>query len=279
MITPPLLEAIRVSRSFGRVSALRDVSISVSRGEVVCLLGDNGAGKSTLIKILSGRVRPDSGEIRVDGERVTLANPREALRLGLSTVYQDLAVLPKLSVARNFCLGNEPTVGWGPLRRFDARTANATASDALRSIGVNVSDPSRLAGTLSGGERQSLAIARAEYRGARVLILDEPTSALGVHEAGVVLKHVLGARARDLGVILITHNLEHALPVGDTFVILSQGEVVGRFSREEADQRELQHLMGGGRELDGLRRELEALRAHAHDQAEVSAPDGVGGRR
>jgi len=272
----PVLEARDVSKYFGRVIALEHVSLSVRPGEVNCLLGDNGAGKSTLIKILSGVHRPDSGTMLMDGEPVDFHSPRNALDRGVATVYQDLAVLPLMSISRNFFIGSEPTTGWGPFRRFDVAAAGRTATDQMLEIGIQVRDPSQLVGTLSGGERQTLAIARAEYFGARVLILDEPTSALGVKEAAIVLRHVIRARSKGLGVIFITHNVQHALPVGDRFTILSHGRSAGEFVRGEVDQDELLRLMGGGDELTHLARELDQLMAADAGAIEAAAiPDEV----
>jgi simple sugar transport system ATP-binding protein len=272
----PVLEARDVSKYFGRVIALEHVSLSVRPGEVNCLLGDNGAGKSTLIKILSGVHRPDSGTMLMDGEPVDFHSPRNALDRGVATVYQDLAVLPLMSISRNFFIGSEPTTGWGPFRRFDVAAAGRTATGQMLEIGIQVRDPSQLVGTLSGGERQTLAIARAEYFGARVLILDEPTSALGVKEAAIVLRHVIRARSKGLGVIFITHNVQHALPVGDRFTILSHGRSAGEFVRGEVDQDELLRLMGGGDELTHLARELDQLMAADAGAIEAAAiPDEV----
>jgi simple sugar transport system ATP-binding protein len=255
----PVLEARDISKYFGRVIALEHVSLSVRPGEVNCLLGDNGAGKSTLIKTLSGVHLPDSGSLYMDGQAVTLQSPRDALDRGIATVYQDLAVLPLMSISRNFFVGSEPTTGWGPFKSFDVGGAGRIATEQMLEIGIQVRDPSQLVGTLSGGERQTLAIARAEYFGARVLILDEPTSALGVKEAAIVLRHVLRARAKGLGVIFITHNVQHALPIGDRFTILSHGTLAGEFVRGEVGQDELLRLMGGGAELTELAHELDAL--------------------
>ena len=257
----PVLEARNISKVFGRVIALKDVSLSVRAGEVNCLLGDNGAGKSSLIKTLSGVHRPDEGELFMDGEPITLSSPRDAQARGIATVFQDLAVLPLMSVSRNFFLGNEPTKGVGPLRRFDMSYADRVSREHMKEIGIDVRDTGQLVGTLSGGERQTLAIARAEYFGARVLILDEPTSALGVKQAAIVLRHIVRARARGLAVIFITHNVQHALPVGDKFTILSHGRSAGVFDRGKVDLDQLLNLMGGGQELQDLSRELEALQA------------------
>jgi simple sugar transport system ATP-binding protein len=255
----PVLEARDISKYFGRVIALEGVSLSVRAGEVNCLLGDNGAGKSTLIKTLSGVHPPDSGSLFMDGQPVTLQSPRDALDRGIATVYQDLAVLPLMSVSRNFFVGSEPTVGFGPFARFDVGEAGRIATEQMLEIGIRIRDPGQLVGTLSGGERQTLAIARAEYFGARVLILDEPTSALGVKEAAIVLRHVIRARSKGLAVIFITHNVQHALPVGDRFTILSHGRSAGEFVRGQVDQDELLRLMGGGDELAELARELDQL--------------------
>jgi len=252
----PLIAAEGLGKYFGHVIALRDVSLAVRAGEVLALLGDNGAGKSTLIKCLSGVHRPDEGELRVDGKRVRFASPRDALAHGIATVYQDLAMIPLLSVARNFFLGNEPVVGWGPFRRFDAAAADRVTREELARMGIDVRDTSEPVGTLSGGERQSVAIARAVYFGARVLILDEPTSALGVREAGVVLRYIARARTRGVGVVFITHNVHHAYPVADRFTILDRGRSRGTFARDEISREELLTLMAGGKELDALGHEL-----------------------
>ncbi|HEU0237101.1 MAG TPA: ATP-binding cassette domain-containing protein [Candidatus Limnocylindrales bacterium] len=256
---PPLLEARDVSKYFGAVVALEHVSLTVRAGEVNCLLGDNGAGKSTLIKILSGVHEPDEGTLAVDGQPVRFGAPRDALNAGIATVYQDLSVMPLMSVSRNFFLGNEPTVGFGPFRRFDSATAATVAREQMHQIGIDVRDTEQLVGTLSGGERQTLAIARAEYFGARVLILDEPTSALGVKESAIVLRHAISARNRGLGVIFITHNVQHALPIGDSFTILTRGRSGGTFRRGELDAASLHRLMGGGEELEELQADLEIL--------------------
>jgi len=257
----PLLEARDMSKYFGAVVALEGVSLAVRAGEVNCLLGDNGAGKSTLIKILSGVYEPDSGTMSIAGQTVRFKSPRDALDAGIATVYQDLSVLPLMSVSRNFFLGNEPTVGAGPFRRFDAAKAARIAREEMLRIGIDLRDTEQAVGTLSGGERQTVAIARAEYFGARVLILDEPTSALGVKESAIVLRHVIAARNRGLGVIFITHNVQHALPIGDRFTILSRGRSAGTFGRNELDAEQLHRLMGGGEELAELSRELQELMA------------------
>jgi simple sugar transport system ATP-binding protein len=252
----PLLEVRNVSKYFGNVVALKDISLSVGANEVTCVLGDNGAGKSTFIKILSGVHQHDEGELLVDGEETTFASPRAAKERGIATVFQDLATVPLMSIWRNFFLGSEPTRNLGPLRWIDVRRAQNVMVGELRKMGIDVRDPDQPVGTLSGGERQAVAIARAVYFGAKVLILDEPTSALGVKQSGVVLRYVAQARDRGLGVIFITHNPHHAYPVGDRFVILNRGKLLGDWKKGEISRDELVKQMSGGAELDALEHEL-----------------------
>ena len=256
-----LLEADRISKYYGNIVALKDISVHVNGGEVTCVLGDNGAGKSSLIKILSGVHQADEGRLVVDGEPVEFASPRDARAKGIATVYQDLAMVPLMSIWRNFFLGAEPRRGFGPFEWLDAAKAKAIVREELNAMGIDIRDPDQPVGTLSGGERQSVAIARAVYFGARVLILDEPTSALGVKQAGVVLKYILQARERGVAVIFITHNPHHAYPVANRFVILNRGQSLGTFEKAELDRQELVRLMAGGRELAELEHELEAIRA------------------
>jgi simple sugar transport system ATP-binding protein len=254
-----MLEIRNISKYFGSVNALSGISATVGAGEVTCILGDNGAGKSTLIKILSGVFPPDEGEFLVDGAPVRLGGPREARDLGISTVYQDLAMVPLMSVWRNFFLGSEPTKGWGPWRRFDVEKAKELTSRELAAMGIAVRDTEQPVGTLSGGERQAVAIARAIHFGARLLILDEPTSALGVKQAGVVLRRIVQARDQGIAVIFITHNPHHAYPVGDRFVVLNRGTSLGEFAKSEITREELIRLMAGGAQLDALAHELDLI--------------------
>jgi simple sugar transport system ATP-binding protein len=254
-----LLQLDHVSKYFGNVLALKDVSVHVDAGEVTCILGDNGAGKSTLIKILSGVHQRDEGSVRVDGQEVHFNSPRDARRAGVATVYQDLAMVPLMAIWRNFFLGEEPTKGWGPFTRFDIAFAKQTAREQMAQMGIDIRDPDQPVGTLSGGERQAVAIARAIYFGARVLILDEPTSALGVKQAGVVLRYVVRAAERGVGVIFITHNPHHAYPVGDHFVLLNRGRVIGDHAKGEVTREQLVREMAGGAELEALTHELEGV--------------------
>ncbi|MEY5100320.1 MAG: hypothetical protein RJA36_3039 [Pseudomonadota bacterium] len=253
---PPLIEVRNIVKHFGSVIALNGVSMSVNAGEVLCLLGDNGAGKSTLIGTLSGVHRPTSGEMRVQGEPVSFGSPRDALDAGIATVYQDLAMIPLMSVTRNFFMGREPVKGWGPFRRFDLARADRITHDEMQRIGIDVRDPQQAVGTLSGGERQCVAIARAVYFGAKVLILDEPTSALGVAQTSMVLKYINQVRAKGLGVIFITHNVRHAYAVGDRFTVLNRGKTLGTYVKGDISIDDLQNQMAGGKELQAVSAEL-----------------------
>jgi simple sugar transport system ATP-binding protein len=253
----PLLEIREISKFFGSVISLQEISTTVRAGQVTCILGDNGAGKSTLIKILSGVYQPDHGQLLMNDVPMTFSTPRESLDAGIATVFQDLAMVPLMAIWRNFFLGSEPTKGWGPFQRFDKETAKRVTRKEMLDMGIDIRDPDQPVGTLSGGERQSVAIARAVHFGAKLLILDEPTSALGVKQAGVVLKYIVQARDRGLGVIFITHNPHHAYPVGDRFLLLKRGKSLGDFAKAEISRDELTRLMAGGAELEQLAHELD----------------------
>ncbi|MBX3568105.1 MAG: sugar ABC transporter ATP-binding protein [Rhizobiaceae bacterium] len=257
----PAMELRGVSVNFGSVKALQDIDIKVYPGEVHSLLGDNGAGKSTLIKVLSGVHRPSSGQILVDGKPVTLRSPRDAQDKGVATVFQDLGMISMMSITRNFFLGREPTRSRLPFSRMDKEAANRIARQAMADIGIDIRDPTQAVGTLSGGERQSVAIARAVHFGARVLILDEPTSALGVHQAAVVLKHIIEARMRGLAVIFISHNIHHAYPVADTFTLLNRGRNRGTYAKADITRDEVISIMSGGEDLKALEADIERLLA------------------
>jgi simple sugar transport system ATP-binding protein len=252
-----LVEVRGIGKRFGSIIALNDVSTAVRAGEVTCVLGDNGAGKSTFIKILAGSHAHTDGSLLIDGQERRFSSPREALDAGIATVYQDLAVVPLMPVWRNFFLGSEATKGRGLLKRLDVAFMRKTAKSELAAMGIDLRDVDQPIGTLSGGERQCVAIARAVYFGARVLILDEPTAALGVKQSGVVLKYIAKARDRGLGVVFITHNPHHAHPVGDRFVLLRRGSSMGDFAKAELPMDELVSMMAGGAELEALVHELE----------------------
>jgi simple sugar transport system ATP-binding protein len=271
----PAVELRDISKYFGTVVALEHVSISARYGEVHCLLGDNGAGKSTLIKIISGVFAPDAGEYQFEGNPVRFSSPRDALDMGIATVYQDLAMIPLMSISRNFFLGSEPTRGWGPFKRFDLEFADRVTREELAKMGINVRDTQQAVGTLSGGERQSVAIARAVYNGANVLILDEPTAALGVKEAGVVLRYIAQARARGIAVIFITHNVHHAYPIGDRFTILNRGTSYGTFLKQDVTREQVVEMMAGGQELEELGHELEEFARLDDLSAEMRAGQAI----
>ena len=253
----PLLEVRNVSKYFGNVIALKDVSAAVGPGQVTCVLGDNGAGKSTFIKILSGVYQHDEGQLLMEGQETRFGSPREARDRGIATVFQDLATVPLMSIWRNFFLGSEPTRRLGPIRLVDVKAAQRTMREEMAKMGIDVRDSEQPVGTLSGGERQAVAISRAVYFGAKVLILDEPTSALGVKQSGIVLRYIAQARDRGVGVVFITHNPHHAAPVGDRFVVLNRGKLLSAWNRGEISRDELVKLMACGAELDQLTHELE----------------------
>jgi len=255
----PILALRNVSKSFGGTRALDGVTLDIEAGQILCLLGDNGAGKSTLIKVLSGYHRPTSGAVVLDGSEIRFSGPREARQRGIATVHQDVGSIPLMSIGRNFFLGAEPTRGVWPFEHIDIAEANRVAIEQIARFGITrITNGNQLVGTMSGGERQVLAIGRAMYFGAKVLILDEPTSALGVKEASIVLRLVSQARSEGVAVVFITHNASHAMTVGDRFVVLIQGKVVARFARGEKSREEVLNLMAGGEAITELEEELEA---------------------
>ncbi len=252
-----LVQMEQVGKTYGPIRALKDINLTVNAGDVTCVLGDNGAGKSTLIKIISGLHPHNEGTVRVDGEPVSFSSPRDALAHGIATVYQDLAVVSLMEVWRNFFLGSELTGSRFPLSGLKIREMRQIADQELRKMGIVVKDIDQPIGNLSGGQRQCVAIARAVYFGARVLILDEPTAALGVKQSGVVLKYIAAARDAGLGVVFITHNPHHAYLVGDHFIILKLGRAVLDRKRSEVALDELTRMMAGGDELSELSHELK----------------------
>ncbi len=252
-----LVEMVDVGKTYGAIRALRGINLRVNAGEVTGVLGDNGAGKSTLIKIISGLHPHNEGELLVDGKPVSFSSPRESLAHGIATVYQDLAVVSLMEVWRNFFLGSEMTNGNYPFASLKVKEMKKIADEELRKMGIVVKDINQPIGTLSGGQRQCVAIARAVYFGARVLILDEPTAALGVKQSGVVLKYTAAARDAGLGVVFITHNPHHAHLVADHFVILKLGQAVLDKRRDEVSLDELTRQMAGGDELTELSHELK----------------------
>lgn len=258
-----VIEVRGLSKRFGSVTALSDVDVKLSAGEVTCVVGDNGAGKSVFIKTLCGVFEPSSGEIVMDGEVVDLRSPRRARSYGIVAVYQDLALVPLMSVWRNFFMGAEPVKGWGPFQRFDTAYAQETVVSELEKLGVDLGDTGRAAHTLSGGERQALAIARALYYGARVLILDEPTSALGVRQSGAVLRIIRRVAQRGAAVVLVTPKPQHAFVVGDRFLVFQRGRLGYDLRKRDLTLESLTHLMAGGGETEEMTTALAAETAES----------------
>ena len=236
------LQLTNIYKSFGSVRALNDASILTGPGKIHCILGDNGAGKSTLVNIISGVLTADSGEYLVNGKKVIFSNPKQALNAGISTVYQNLAIIPMLSIYRNFYLGNEPVKN-NYFKFMDKDLAISTTKQELTKFGVTVNDVKRPAGTLSGGQRQCLAIARALYFGAKVLILDEPTSALGVKVSANVLNQLVLLKEQGINIVLVSHIIDHAYEVGDLFFILKMGELVGSYDKNDVSPKILRSIL------------------------------------
>lgn len=248
-----LVEMQDIYKSFGRVKALNGVDFHVDKGEIVGLLGDNGAGKSTLIKTLTGVYTPTSGQIFFEGQPVTIPSPHVARELGIETVYQDFALVPLMSIARNFWLGREPTRRLGPFKLLDLKRMAEEAHVALMDVGIHIRDADEEVGKMSGGERQSIAIGRAVYFGKKLLILDEPTSALSVGETRKVMEYTRAAKAKGMGVIFISHNIGQVHDIADRFTIISHGRKVGDFYKEEVSEEEVANMVMTGEVPERLR--------------------------
>lgn len=261
-MTEPLIRAEKLLKRFGPFTALNGIDLEIHRGEVHALLGDNGAGKSTLIKILSGVHQPTGGQIYVEGSPVRFRSPRDASAAGIGTVYQDLALNPLMSVTRNFFMGRELYSGPRPYGLLRMEEMDRITHDEMVKIGIDISDPQQAVGTMSGGQRQTLAIARAVYFGAKVLILDEPTSALGQKQQMEVLKTMMRVRGRgDIAIVFITHNEVHSKLVADRFTFLALGEVIGKGTKRELVGEDIRRLMAGGAEIRDLEQELAGITA------------------
>ncbi len=257
MTSKSYMRVNNITKKFGPFIALNGVDLEVYPGEVHALLGDNGAGKSTLIKILSGVHEPTSGSIFIEEQERTFRSPRDASAAGIGTVYQDLAINQLMSVTRNFFMGRELTSRLGSLRMDEM---DQIAHDEMLKIGIDFSDPSQAVGTMSGGQRQTLAIARAIYFGAKVLILDEPTSALGQKQQMEVLKTIERVRARgDRAIIVITHNEIHSRLIADRYTFLALGQVIGHGTKAELEGADIRRLMAGGAEMKDLEQELAKI--------------------
>ena len=244
-----VVEMKNIVKRFGTVEALRGVDFTVENGKVHALMGDNGAGKSTLIKVLTGVYTPTSGDIYFEGKRVTISSPADARALGIETCYQDLALIPLMSIWRNFFLGREMCTNLGPIKWLRQAEMQRLCGDALHDIGIEIRSTKEMVGKMSGGERQSIAIGRAIHFGAKLLILDEPTSALSVGETGKVLTYIENAKAKGLPVIFITHNVGHIYQVSDNYTIIRQGRKVGTYQKGELTQKDIADLITGAREV------------------------------
>jgi simple sugar transport system ATP-binding protein len=251
--TRPLVDMVDIHKYFGSVQALRGVDFHVEAGEIVGLLGDNGAGKSTLIKVLTGYHTPTKGQIYFEDKPVEINSPHDARELGIETVYQDLALVPLMSIARNFWLGQELTYNIGPFKLLDMPRMAETARTALLDVGIHIRDANEEVGTMSGGERQSIAIGRAVYFGKKLLILDEPTSALSVGETQKVLDYTRAAKAKGMGVIFITHNIRQVHEVADRFTIIQRGRKMGDFYKNDVSEQEVAHMIITGEVPERLR--------------------------
>jgi simple sugar transport system ATP-binding protein len=251
--TVPLVDMHDLVKRFGTIEVLRGVDFRVNHQEIVGLLGDNGAGKSTLIKILTGVYSLTSGQILFEGNPVTINSPHDARALGIETVYQDLALVPLMSIARNFWLGQEIIRQVGPIRVLDKDAMAERTREALLDIGIHIRNPNEPVGSLSGGERQSIAIGRAVYFGKKLLILDEPTSALSVGETAKVLEYTRAAKERGLSVIFISHNIGHVHKVADRFTIISHGQKVGDFTKDAVSELEVATMVMTGEVPERLR--------------------------
>lgn len=232
-----------IEKKFGKVTALSDVTVTVNSEEIVGLVGDNGAGKSTLIKILSGLLKADSGNIHFKGKDVEITNSRQAIEMGIETIYQETSLVDQLTVARNIFLGREPTKGF--MKRLDMDYMKAESSRLLGRIGLNRVSPDSRPPALSGGEKQSIAIARGMYFKASLLVLDEPTNHLGIEESDRVLEFVKEAKKEGTSSIFITHNIRHVYQIADRFVVLRNGKKVGDARRDETTIDEISNLITG----------------------------------
>ena len=245
-MTEELVRMENITKFFGRVQALDGVDLRVAPGEILGLVGDNGAGKSTLIKILSGALQETSGDITIKGKKVRVNSTRDAINLGIETIYQNSALVQQLSIARNLFLGREPSKSYGPIKRLDKKHMNTETRNLLRRVGITKNlDPRTPISYLSGGERQSIAIARAMYFKADLIIMDEPTNNLGVEETQGVLRFIREARAEGHSIIFIAHNIYHVFQVVDRINILRLGKMVADIKREDTNIEEVEKIITG----------------------------------
>jgi len=240
-----ILEGKNITKKFGGVVALDNVTFKLPRNEVVALLGDNGAGKSTLIKILSGALQPTEGKIFIDGREVSFDGPKDAIRYGIETVYQDLALVDCFSIEKNIYLGKELVKRYGFVDVLQNKMMNEGAAKFLKEVGIEIDDINRPVSELSGGQRNAVAVSKGAFWTDKILIMDEPTGALGVKETRKILNMILRLKEKGLSIILITHNIEHAFLVADRFFVLRVGEKIGERKKEETSAEEIVKLITG----------------------------------
>jgi len=247
-----LVSMKNISKSFGSIEALKNANFDLNKGEIVGLAGDNGAGKSTLVKILAGVFPYDKGEIVLEGKEVKFNSARDAINLGIESIYQDLALFEDMDLSRNIFIGREPvkSLMGGLIKILDKETMNRETLNALKKIKINLTDTSQLVHTLSGGQRQSVAVARAVYFRAKIVIMDEPTAALSVKEVQKILDLALELKAEGIGVIMITHNLHHMFSVADRVTVLEHGAQVGNKKIKDTNIKEIENLIIGEHEED-----------------------------
>lgn len=242
-MSKPLVEMVNIHKWFGRVYALQGVDFTVNHSEVVGLVGDNGAGKSTLMKILSGLYPPDIGEIYFEGKKVQFSSPRDAMKLGIETIYQDIAIAPLMNIPRNVFMGREIERKLGIIKLLDLKKMKEESIKVLKGLGLEIPNIDMPVENLSGGQRQGVVIARAMYFKSKLLILDEPTNNLSVKESLKVLEFIKELRKQGISSVFITHNLHHVYPVADRIVVLSHGKKVGEFKKDETSIEEITNLI------------------------------------
>jgi len=243
----PLAKMVDIDKNFGAVQALKKVNIEIRQGEILGLLGDNGAGKSTLIKVLAGVFPPDGGEIFFEGERVRFSSPKDARAMGIETVHQALSLVDVMSISRNFFLGREPTKKIGPIYLLDRKMMNEECEKSVTGLGIRVRSPNEFVSILSGGERQAISIGRAMHFKVKLLILDEPITALSVRETKEVLRQVEKVREAGVSVIFITHNVYHVYPVAERFVMLDKGIKIGEVYKKDASSEDIIEIIATGK--------------------------------
>ncbi|WP_299029189.1 ATP-binding cassette domain-containing protein [uncultured Thermanaerothrix sp.] len=261
-----LIRMVGISKRFGTIQALRNVDFHVNPQEIVGLVGDNGAGKTTLIKVLTGVYKPDHGQIFFKGKEVHFSSPADAISRGIMAVHQAGSLIDEMTVWENFFLGRELVRNYGIIRLLDKRRCRTVAREILRRIGIDI-NVDQLVGTLSGGQRQAIAIGRAMYFGGELLLLDEPTAALSLKETAEVLKYIENAREAGSSVVLVSHLTLHVYPIADRFVVLERGDKIADVKKEDVTARELEELIIWGRQGLAAAKIAERMKGGYHEEA------------